>query len=295
MRTGDDLDRPPRARGGPAVAGAGSCGEAAALLAASRLSGSLLEGLPEALRPRTRSSALAIQRCAHRILEDSGFGRRVGWKIGCTTAVMQAYLGVDSPCPGGVFQASVWRARHRFELSSRRRLGVECEIAVRLASDLRGRAGSPYDERSVAGAVAACMAAIEVVEDRYVDYGAIDTGTLIADDFFNHSCVLGDEREDFDPARLVASTATMSVNGEEVGGGVGAEVLGDPLRALAWLANSAVEQGDPLLAGEIVLLGSLLQTRWVQAGDEVRIANRELGEVGAAFASAVRDGGDTGA
>jgi len=40
-------------------------------------------------------------------------------------------------------------------------------------------------------AAAASMAAIEVVQDRYVDYPTLDTPTLIADDFFHHACVLG--------------------------------------------------------------------------------------------------------
>ena len=35
------------------------------------------------------------------------------------------------------------------------------------------------------------MAAIEVVDDRYADYRALDAPTLVADDFFNAACVLG--------------------------------------------------------------------------------------------------------
>ena len=69
-------------------------------------------------------------------------------------------------------------------------VGVECEIAVRLARDLPA-AEAPYDQTSVAGALGACMAAIEVVDDRYQDYKSLDAPTLIADDFFNAACVLG--------------------------------------------------------------------------------------------------------
>ncbi len=57
-------------------------------------------------------------------------------------------------------------------------------------------------------------------------------------------------------------------------------MLGHPLNALAWLANAQHEYGLPgLKAGEFVMLGSLVQTQWLNAGDRVRIAIEALGEV----------------
>lgn len=47
--------------------------------------------------------------------------------------------------------------------------------------------------------------------------------------------------------------------------------------------TQCVALGHPLIAGDLVLLGSLVQTHWVQAGDAVRVVNRELGEIGAEF------------
>ncbi len=52
-------------------------------------------------------------------------------------------------------------------------------------------AQAPFDREAVAAAVAACMAGMEIVDDRYVDYKSLDTPTLIADDFFDAGCVLG--------------------------------------------------------------------------------------------------------
>ena len=127
------------------------------------------------------------------------------------------------------------------------------------------------------------MAAIEVVEDRYRDYPELDTPTLIADDFFHHSCVLGRQEEQLDPSRLRDVTATMAINGEEIGSGQGTDIMGDPMSVLCWLANSCIEWGVSLLAGDIVLLGSLVQTQWVVAGDAVTVENEPLGEVRAEF------------
>jgi 2-oxo-3-hexenedioate decarboxylase/2-keto-4-pentenoate hydratase len=205
-----------------------------------------------------------------------------GHKIGCTTPVMQAYLGIHNPCAGGVFDTTVFHERANIQQARFLRLGVECEIAVRLRSPLSPEK-SPFDRAKVAAAVGSCMAAIEIVEDRYVDYPSLDTPTLIADDFFNAGCVLGEELTNFDPHDLTGVTATMTINGHQVGSGVGADVLGHPLDALVWLANDMTARGMSLAEEEFVVLGSLVQTNWVEAGDEVVIANDPLGEVRATF------------
>jgi 2-oxo-3-hexenedioate decarboxylase/2-keto-4-pentenoate hydratase len=157
-----------------------------------------------------------------------------------------------------------------------RRVGVECEIAVRLGRDLS--AGSaPVTAASVRDAVAAYMAAIEIVDDRYADWRTTDTPTLIADDFFAAGCVLGEPVADpGDPAALVGTT---TINGVEVGRGKGADVMGHPLNALAWIATSLAARGTNLRQGEIVLLGSLVETKWLERGDHVAIAIEGLGLV----------------
>jgi 2-keto-4-pentenoate hydratase len=262
--------------------GGETTGAAAAALVSARLSGGLFAGLSETVKPADADEAYGVQHAAHRLLESSSYGVRAGWKIGCTTRTMQEYLGVDGPCAGGMFLARLWRGAHAFGISKPRRTGVECEISVRLASDLPRR-GRPYEVAEMPRAVASCLAAIEVVEDRYVDYPSLGIPTLIADDFFHYSAVLGHEDEHFDPRRLRDATGTMEINGKRIATGRGEDILGDPLVALCWLANRAVEWGQPLRAGEVVLLGSVVQTQWIEAGDVVTIRNDLLGDAGAAF------------
>ena len=60
--------------------------EAARLLALAWLERAPLEALPE---------AHAVQARLHGLQEAAGLGARVGWKIGCTTPVMQSYMGID--------------------------------------------------------------------------------------------------------------------------------------------------------------------------------------------------------
>jgi 2-keto-4-pentenoate hydratase len=249
---------------------------AAELLVESRLSGELVGDLPAEMRPMDEPDGYAVQCAAHRLLSDAGRGAVVGHKIGCTTLVMQTYLGIPNPCGGAVFASTVQESSGSFASPRKGRLGVECEIAVVLARDLPPRP-SGYSRSSVGDAVAACLCAIEIVEDRYVDYTSLGAPTLIADDFFNAGSVLGARRSDFPASALVSVRARMLVNGTEVGSGTGRDVLDDPLDALAWLATSCSRRNSGLCAGEFVLLGSLVQTHWADAGDEIQIENDPLG------------------
>lgn len=250
--------------------------EAARSIAEARLARVPFEGLSEEVRPRDEDEGYAVQDALHERLTRAGLGEVTGYKIGCTTTVMQRYLGIGNPCAGGVLGQTVHHARATVRSGAFLRAGVECEIAVRLAGDLMA-AGKRYDQDSVAGAVGACMAAIELVDDRYRDYRALDVPTLIADDFFNAGCVLGPEVTSWRALDLAQLTGRMLINGEEVGRGSGGDILGHPLRALAWLANLCAARGQPLRAGEFVLLGSVVQTVWLKAGDRVEIEIERLG------------------
>jgi 2-keto-4-pentenoate hydratase len=255
---------------------------AAKLLARARLGRQRFAGLPEACRPPDEACAYAVQDALHRQLSTAGRGPLAGHKIGCTTAVMQRFLNIGNPCAGGIFAPTVQHGHGRFRHADFLHVGVECEIAVRLARDLPAE-GAPYDRASVAAAIGACMAAIEVVDDRYEDYKTLDTPTLISDDFFNAACVLGDPVERWHELDLTGVTGRMAINGSEVGVGRGGDILGHPLNALAWLANALAARGRTLATGEFVLLGSVVETRWVEAGDRIEIEIEGLGPASCHF------------
>src|SRR4051794_12161830 len=154
---------------------------------------------------------------------------------------MQGYLRIRNPCAGGVFSETVHHLDGRIAQRELLRIGVECELAVVLAEDLDLAADELTQDR-VARAVESVALAIEVVEDRYVDYASLDTPTLIADDFFGAGCVLGRARTDWRALDLPSVTASMSINGEVVGDGRGEDILGHPLAALRWLALARIER-----------------------------------------------------
>lgn len=231
--------------------------------------------------PADEAEGYKVQRALHDLLLPQA-GALVGYKIGCTSAVMQEYLGIPHPCAGGVFQKGVHDSGAKLAASDYVRVGVECEIAVRLKRDL-APGEAPFTAEWVGEAVDACHPAIEIVDDRYVKWEALGAPTLIADDFFAAGCVLGPmvARSAAPDLKTVAGRALL--NGEEAGRGTGADVLGHPFQALAWLANHLAAEGRGLHAGQIVLTGSLVKTLWLKAGDKVRMELDGLGAVEAEF------------
>ncbi|WP_342239207.1 2-keto-4-pentenoate hydratase [Inquilinus sp. OTU3971] len=248
---------------------------AADILADHRLQPGAFPGLPKVLRPPDLAAARRLQDAVHERLS-APLGPRIGWKIGCTTTVMQRFLGIPEPCEGGIFRANVQDSPGWFPAAAHHRIGVECEIAVRIGRDLPP---GEHGRDALEAAVDAVLPAVEVVDDRYADFAVLGAPTLLADDFFQAGCVLGAPVTDWRGLDLAALSGRMLVDGAEAGRGHGRDVLGHPLAALAWLSATLARRGRGLAAGEIVLLGSLVQTQWLSPGAHVAIEIEALGRV----------------
>ncbi|MDP6667913.1 MAG: fumarylacetoacetate hydrolase family protein [Dehalococcoidia bacterium] len=244
--------------------------QAAGILALTRVRKEEIDGLPEEYRPVDEAEAYRVQERLHALLDEAGYGKRVGYKIGCTTPVMQRFLGIDNPCAGGVFNTSTNYIATTANFADYSHPGVECEIAAYIGDDLVPD-DEPFTRESVAPAVLALFGAIEIVDDRWTDYKAVDTPTLIADDFFASGIVLSQPKPAKDAPDLTTARGHMTINGQRVGEGTTGDILGHPYEALAWLANSLAARGKHLLEGEIVMLGSVVETQWVMPGDEVAV------------------------
>ena len=255
--------------------------EAAQLIASTRRSRAPLRALPADLAPPDEAAGYRTQRAVHDLLLPQ-YGAIVGFKIGCTSAVMQQYLDIPHPCSGGVFAKGVHDSGVSLRAADYVRVGVECEIAVRLGRDLAS-SQAPFTADRVAPAIEAYLPAIEIVDDRYVDWQTLGAPTLIADDFFAAGCVLGKPVARSAAPDLPDVVGRAVINGAEAGRGSGADVLGHPHHALAWLANHLAADGKGLHAGQMVLTGSLVKTVWLTAGDTVEIELSGLGRVAAEF------------
>jgi 2-keto-4-pentenoate hydratase len=77
--------------------------------------------------------------------------------------------------------------------------------------------------------------------------------------------------------------AVLSVNGRIVETGASGAVLGNPVTAVAWLANKVHSFGVTLEAGHVVLPGSCTRAVDVAPGDVVDVQFEALGRVSTLF------------
>jgi 2-keto-4-pentenoate hydratase len=207
----------------------------------------------------TADDAYAVQRQYVRLLVQSRGTKAAGYKIGLTTPRMQAMCGIDSPVAGVVLKDRVHASGARIKTSAYGRAGLEFEIAVRLGKDLVP-AGQPPGIADVAAVVDGVCPAIEIIDDRNSDYRKLDALSLIADNAWNGGIVLGSFTPSFPDLAIVE--AVVSEDGKIVDRGFGRDVLGHPFNSVAWLATHLAAQRSQLRAGDIVMTGSVVTTKF---------------------------------
>lgn len=206
--------------------------------------------------------------------------KRSGYKLGYTSAAMRRQMNIDTP-NYGILTEDLLVADGILPHETLIHPLIEPEIAIRLGRDLAP--STRHDVQTIRAARPEYMLAIEVCDTRYTDYRfkAVDN---IADNSSAARYVLGRAALLDENASLAALDVELWIDGERVDQGVGANALGDPLLAVAWLANLLGRDGSTLHAGELVLTGGLTQGYRMQAGQSVRVASPGLGDAQLRFA-----------
>ena len=147
-----------------------------------------------------------------------------GYKIGLTSARMQAMCGIDSPLAGVVLSDRVHFSGVRIARSDYGRLGLELEIAVKMAGDL---SGGRHTVDEVSAAVEHVCPAIEIVDDRNADYSNLEALSLISDNSWRTP---GRARPlvDGDWPDLAEIEGRATIDGAEIGRGRGRDGSGGP-------------------------------------------------------------------
>jgi 2-keto-4-pentenoate hydratase len=252
---------------------------AAALLLENWRRGTRIAGLPPASRPAGRADGYAI---SAEIERQSG-DRRVGWKIAATSVAGQRHIGVDGPLAGPLFASRVLERGANVCLDGNVLRVAEAEFAFRMIGSLPARR-DPYGVDEVMAAVGGLHLAVEIPDSRYDDAAAVGAPQLIADCACASWLVVGpDVAEDWRGIDLARHTVRAMVNGETVAEGTGANVLGDPRIALAWIANELRALGVGLRAGEIVTTGTCVVPVPVRPGDRLAADFGALGVIEVGF------------
>ena len=234
--------------------------------------------LDAAVRAAPLDDAYRIQDALHRLLAEAGRGEIAGWKIALTSKAMQQMTGVDQPAGGAIFSKVVHASPARVDLAAYHHLGVEFEVAVRLAEPLPA-SGGPWTRASVASRVAACVPAFELVEDGHADYKSLDAFTLVAQNTWNGGVAVGTPASDWRVVDLERAVTRCWINDRPEGEGKTGDAMGHPFEAVAWVANLLNRRGRLLERGMLVMTGSSITTKFPAPGDRVRFAIDGLGEV----------------
>jgi 2-keto-4-pentenoate hydratase len=202
-----------------------------------------------------------------------------GHKVGLTSAAMQRQMGVSQP-DFGVLRDDMFYVEHQpIDLGAFVAPRVEPEIAFMLKREL---VGPGVTVAEAAAAVDFVLPALEIIDSRIRDWkiSIVDT---IADNASSGGVVLGSNPARLGDLDLRLSGCNLFGDGHLVRTGAGGAVLGSPLIALAWLANTVGAHGVGLHAGQVVLSGSVTAAQPVAAGSTWAATFGGIGTVTARF------------
>jgi 2-keto-4-pentenoate hydratase len=207
-------------------------------------------------------------------------GRRlVGRKIGLTSAVVQAQLGVDQPDYGMLFADMAHGDGEDVSFDRVLQPRAEAEVALVLDRDLTRERHTPSE---IISAVAYALPSLEIVGSRIADWkiSILDT---IADNASSGLFFVGTTPKRLADLDLGLCGMRMLRGGEPVSTGIGRACLGNPINAARWLADKMVAVGRPLLAGDVIMTGALGPMVALHRGDVIEAEISGLGAVRAAF------------
>jgi len=236
----------------------------AGLLADARRDARQLRDVPPELIPATNAEGYQVNAL---VAETLGWPL-LGWKIAATTPVMQQRLRTTEPIYGRTYARFETTSPARFRRKELLDPLIECEFFFRLGRALPPRS-EPYTPDEVADAVASVHAGVEVAECRFPLDALPAIPAILADGAASGRYVVGREITDWRNRNLAAMPVTLEVNGAVRRSGAGADVMGNPLAPLVWLANARSALGDGLAAGALVSTGTATGMLLANAGDRM--------------------------
>lgn len=218
--------------------------------------------------------AYAVQRALGERMTARGV-RVTGLKMGLTSRAKMLQMGVTESLHGFITDHGAYGDGAGIPAGRFIHPRIEAEIAVVLKHDL---AGPGCDTRRAAEAIDFVLPAVEVIDSRFADF-KFDVLSVVADNTSAAGYVTGGRSCRLASIDLVTEGVVMMRNGQVAETGAGAAVLGNPLEAVAMLANQRAALGMSIPAGCLVMTGGITAAIHVQAGDVIAVHYQSLGTV----------------
>ena len=205
--------------------------------------------------------------------------RLAGWKAAFTTPAAQAANQLAEPGCAFLLASGVLASGAEIPFARFSGLAVEAEVAFVMRHDL---AGPGVTAARAATAVEGALPALELVDFRY---RGKPVGTdVVAEGVYAVAIVLGGALTPITGFDLALEGLVYEHSGTIAATATAAEVMGNPLNSLAWVANHLGGRGLGLRAGDIVMTGSVSKLLRPRAGDTVRATYTRLGSASVRFA-----------
>ena len=204
----------------------------------------------------------------------------IGYKAAGASRAVQAQEHAEGPIVGCLMRSGLVAEGESIAATGYKRVIVESEVAVLLKHDLAGPGVTVLDAlRAIEG----YFPAIEVIAQREVRGKRSHQMRILGAKFAGGGIVVGGPMHAPHGIDLRLEGMVISINGKVQGSATGVEVMGDPLNAVAMMANTVGEFGESLKAGMVLMTGSFMGNLPVAAGDDVRVEFTRLGSVGVRF------------
>lgn len=187
----------------------------------------------------------------------------IGRKIGITSKGMQKQLNATTPDYGCLLDGMLLREGEPCQMSEVYLPRIEGEIAFVLDRDLKGPGVTLADVYNSTAWVFPCF---EVCDTRIENWDVTVLDT-ISDNAGGSKFVLGSAPKKLSEINPKLIGMLVEKNGIAIDSAAGAEVMGNPVTAVAWLANKLSEFDISLKAGDIILSGAFLSAIPAVAGD----------------------------
>jgi 2-keto-4-pentenoate hydratase len=199
----------------------------------------------------------------------------VGAKLGLTSRAKQRQMKVDEPLYGLLTSDMVIDVGETLDTSRYIQPRAEPEIAFLIGRDLEG---AGVTAAHVLAATDAVFPAIDVLDSRYSGY-SFTLPDVVADNASAAGYLLGGRATVPLGVDLALTGVVLEKNGSLVATATGAEALGHPAAAVAWMVRAMAARGRGLAAGQVVLSGALTEAITVAPGDTVVAHFDKLGSV----------------
>ena len=203
----------------------------------------------------------------------------VGYKVGCTSTAIRRQFGLTEPICGRVMAPHVFYGDTVLNWDDYICCAVEPEFVLHIGKDLCNKV---EDDQQLVEAIEFVSPGIELHNYKFW-FGQPTLQELVASNGIHAGLVVGTQKVRPVGLDLNLEGVELFRNGELAACGIGAEILGGPLKSLRWLANNLIDRGEHLKAGQIVIPGSAVELVTVQPGDRIAARFTHLGSVEAEF------------